>query len=410
MQRNHPLILLMLLILGVVILRESRTGLATGCERRFSDWIARNAAVERKEAPLALIEINDASLTNSRKWPLPPLDFAMFLRVGLFFDPSLLAIEPVMEWPQAKGDGAAEQAQQILHENVLRAPKLLLGAELGVPLDPDLLPPFQSVPVLRHVSGDKSRLLQFPIIQRQPLEDLRLSAQIGFTNLLSLESPARRVPLVFLYCGQVVPSFVLQSAMLWLKLTPEEIEVQPGSFVKLGDKMEIPIDEAGMMNVDTSSRFLRMGLEDLILVVSQIEAQQKPMVAPETLKGKLLLLARTDSGSRSLLFPSGKHGSSGELFAAAIATIQNGSFAQRAPLWVDLLLIAGVLALSRGFGRMSTAGVIFTALLASTVYVMGALSLYSVALIWLPGVLPFGLLGFALLFRQFTPPEPARAV
>ena len=77
---------------------------------------------------------------------------------------------------------------------------------------------------------------------------------------------------------------------------------------------------------------------------------------------------------------------------------------------MDLLLIAGVLALSRGFGRMSTAGVIFTALLASTVYVMGALSLYSVALIWLPGVLPFGLLGFALLFRQFTPPEPARAV
>ena len=394
----------MLLILGLVILRESRQGYATAYENRFSDWLAKNSEIQPVNAPLALIEINDEGLANTHPWPLPPIDYALFLRAGLIFQPSLLAIEPVLTWPVEMIDETASENKKILHEQILRCPKLLLGSQLGFPSDPDLVPVLQSVPALHHVKGNPSKLSEFAIVEQQPLEELRLAVPVGFTNLPLTESPVRGVPLVFRYCGQVVPSFVLQSAMLWLQLTPEEVQVELGAFVKMGDTFRIPIDDSGVMKVNPNSQFTRMGLEDLLLLVSQIEAKHQPLVAPESLTGKVLLLARTDSEARTLLFPSGRNGSPGELFASALATIQNQKFSRRAPLMVDLLIILGDLALALCFYRLRAAGAIFTALMVLPIYLMCAITLFSSTLIWVPVVLPFGLLAFALMFRLTSPP------
>ena len=58
-----------------------------------------------------------------------------------------------------------------------------------------------------------------PASLRQPIEDLRLISTPGFSNLPD-ESPAYlRVPLLFLYRGEVVPSFTLQAILLWLRVT-----------------------------------------------------------------------------------------------------------------------------------------------------------------------------------------------
>jgi len=222
------------------------------------------------------------------------------------------------------------------------------------------------------------------------------------------ESPARTVPLVFRYCGQVVPSFVLQTALLWLQLSVDDVQVQLGSYIKLGEAIQIPINESGSMRVSPHAQFSRVGLDELLVVVSQIEANKTPLVAPETLKDKVLLLARTDSAARNLVFPSGRRGSSGELLASAIATIQTQEFSSRAPLWADLLIIAGVLVAACYLYELTTFGAIFTALLILPIYLMGAIALYTATLIWLPVVLPFGLLAFAVIFR-LTSPRPERS-
>lgn len=391
----------MLLVLGGFILRESRQGYATSTERRFSDWLARNAEVPQEESPLALIEINDAN----QGLPLPPLDFALFLKAGVTFDPGLLAIEEVLAWPEGKKGGAEDSNRAILHDQILQSPKLLLGAQFGYLKDPDLIPPLQNVPALvqDHVRGDRSKLFEFPIVEKLPLEELRLSGVIGFTNLPLRETPVRTVPLLFRYCGQVVPSFVLQSAMLWLQLTPDDIQVELGSYIKLGDKLQIPIDDSGQMEVNPNARFTRIGLEELLVEVSQIESKSTPLVPVDALKEKLFFLARTDSAARTLMFPSGQLGSQGELFASAIATIQTQNFSTRAPLWVDFLLIGAVLVLAAYFYQLSATGAVFTALVAIPVYLMGAISLYAAAQVWLPIVLPFGLLGVALMLRLTSP-------
>jgi hypothetical protein len=414
MERTRALILSMVLILGLVLLRESRLGFATAAERSFCDWLARNAEVHPKEAPLALIEINDSSL--SKQWPLPPIDFAMFLSAGLTFQPSVVAIEPVLAWPAPSEQAKAETTLglRILHNQMLACPKLLLGAELGdFPKDSENLPAGHNVPVLSKVEGDASQLPEFAIVENQPLEELQLAAsvgftEVGFTNLPEPGAVARKVPLLFRYRGQVVPSFVLQSAMLWLELSPESIQIQLGSAIMMGDRLRIPIDASGRMEVDASAKFSRLGLDDLLLVASQLEAKQKPMVSPGLLQKKMLLLARSDSKAQTLRFPTGAQGSPGELFAGAMATIQTGTFPRRAPIEVDLLILGGVLLLSRWFFQLKDTGTLFVAALVAVVYLMGALSLYASNRIWLPIVLPFGLLACAVVFRLFAPAEAVK--
>ena len=391
----------MLLILGLFLLRESRLGYATGLERGFSDWLARNADLRDQEAPLTLIEINDGTLSDSRTWPLPPIDFALFLKAGISFHPSLLAIGEVLNWPVDKQN--PDPNLSILHDQILSCPKLVLGAQLGFPNDPDLLPPLQNVPALRQVQGDIAKVAEYPIVEQLPSEELRLSVPLGFTNLPVPEMPVRSVPLVFRYCGQVVPSFVLQSAMLWLQLTPDDIQVHIGSVIKMGDKLEIPIDDSGMMSINPHSRFSRIGLDELLVVVSQIEAKQTPLVKAESLKDKVLLLARTDSGARTFMFPSGHKGTSGELLASAIATIQNQQFPERSPLWADFLIIGGVLVFACYLYELSGFGAVFATLLALPIYLMGAITLYAATVVWVPVVLPFGLLAFALILRLTSP-------
>jgi hypothetical protein len=301
---------------------------------------------------------------------LPPLDFALFIRAGLVLQPTLLAIEPVLTWPAPKGKSTpVDENYKILHEQILRCPKLLLAAELG---DPSELPVLQHIPTLRHVNGDASRVDEFPDAERSPLDDLRLSATLGFTNLPGNGAgPIRRVPLVYRYAGQVVPSFVLQSAMLWLQLTPDDMQVHFGSHIKLGDKLQIPIDDTGAMRVDFNSKFSRIELDDLLLSVSQIESGKKPLVSTDALKGKQLLLVRADSAARTVRFPSGEMRPPGELFAAAIATIQSYSIPRPFPLWGDVLIVAGVLGLSCCFSRLGSGGAVFVALTALPIYLMG---------------------------------------
>jgi CHASE2 domain len=295
------------------------------------------------------------------------------------------------------------QYEKILHDYLLRAPKVVLGARLGFPEDPDVIPPMQPVPILRKVHGDRNSVLEFTVVEHQAKEEYRLSPTLGFTNLPISKGVVRRAPLVFRYRGEIVPSFVLQAMMLWLELTPDEIEVDIGSHIALANKVSIPIDALGMMLVDFKSPMERVGYDDLLLAAEQIQIKRKPVVAAELFKDRIVLLARTDSASRRLQFPTGRMGSSGDLFASAIATIQNRAFIHRVPGWADGLLLAGALALCPLFVRISRQGVIFLSTLLIVGYVLGAMTLFGARLIWMPLLLPAGLLVFMTIYSLFVP-------
>ena len=376
-------------------MRESRLSPLDGVETAYANWLAINAPRQSEPAPLVLVQIADDDL-RANPWPWSPVDYSLFLNAALPFQPPVLAVEPVLDWPKP-------DAQQVtlLHNQLLRAPKVLLSSEFGFPEDPALMPPLQEVPVLRHVEGNISGLREFPLITAQPGEALRLSATLGFVESAEdAKEVVRRVPLVFRYGGQVVPSFVLQAAMLWFGVTPEEVVVVPGSYIALGKDLRVPVDAAGSMLVDFTVPMVRFSLADLILSAEQYQSGHQAIAPVSLLKNSLTLLARTDSASRTLPLANGRKGSRGEVFAAALATLEHGSFIRRSGWQVDAILIFEAMILAWFCSRFTKLGAAALCVGVLCVYMLCSLSAMAAWNLALPLVLPLGLLAFIVLYRQ----------
>lgn len=375
-------------------------------DNAFADFLAMNSRHGAAPAPMTLVEINDATLA-SKPWPWTPLDFSLFFQAVEPQQPDVVAVDEVLDWNRfalpEDHQRKLPQYEKILHDHILRATKVLLGAELGVPEDAEVIPPLQPVPILRNVKGPIAGVPEYTAIQHEPKEDFRLSTAIGFTNLPPVHARYNSVPLLFSYRGEITPSFTLQAVLLWAKLTPDDVKVELGSRVSLGDKIEIPIDAAGRMRVDFGSPRVSYGLDDLILASEQADAGRTPAIPLEQLKHSVVLLSRTDSDARTLPLAANRNGSPGELFAAAIATIQNQSFIAAVPQWARyaVILAFGIVSYFVPARKKKTA--VFMGIVALSVYGLVAMAVFNRWLLWLPFCIPAGMTLFFVLIRVSTP-------
>ncbi|HEX8311286.1 MAG TPA: CHASE2 domain-containing protein [Chthoniobacteraceae bacterium] len=412
MFRSGAQLMILVLLVGLFLMRESRQAPADALEEGFADFLAMNSQRKEAPAPVTLVEINESSL-RGHAWPWTPLDFALFFQAASAFQPELLATDEVLQWDPRKFSSDQQvklpQYQKILREHVLRAPRLLLGAQLGYPEDPTQVPPLAETPIIRRIAGDVSSIPEFTAIEVQAEEDFRFAGATGFTNLVQEQGTHRTVPLLLRYRGQVVPSFVLQSILLWEKLTPDDVAVTAGRQVTLADRLDIPIDAFGRMRVDFGAARGRCGFDELVLASAQADAQRTTIVSPTILNGRMLLLSRTDPDSRVLRLGANRLGSTGELFSRAIATIQGRSFIKRVPVWFDFALLGAVMIASCFVPRWSKARTVVACAVLLVAYVMIALVVFGATLMWVPIVLPAGLAVFVALFRLVTPGLPQGA-
>jgi len=410
MQKSAAFLMVTVLLLGLFLTAQSRQNPVAQVDGTFADWVATNSARPAQPSHVVLVEINESSLGGAHPWPWSPLEYALFMRTALQFGPDLLAIEPALAWDAeaATGDAVSKQRQtrKILHDYVLKTPKLVLGSDLGFPEDPDVVPPMQQTPLLRNIKGDTGGIPEFTAITRQADDDLRLSTSVGFTNVPDQGEITRKAPLVFRYRGQLVPSLALQAMIVWFKVTPDDVVVEPGSRIVLGKAATVPIDEAGRMSVDFETPLTRFGYDDLLLAVDQQQGKRAQPVPVDSLKGSIALLARTDKDSCKLLFPTRTRSSSGELCARAIATIQNKAFIHRVSYNFDFAVIALMMALSCFFHRFRKRAFLLLSFSLLLGYLLVSMSVYVLVLTWLPIVLPLGLLFLVNFFSLFT----ARAV
>lgn len=398
--------MILVALVGLVLMRESRQPPIDGLDEGFADFLAINARRSGEPAPVTLVGIDEGSL-KERPWPWTPLEFAIFFQAAEVFKPAASATDEMLHWDpkQMTPDAARKlpQYQKILREHVLRSSKVLVGARLGYPEDATMPPPVQETPLIRNVTGDLSGIPEFTAIEAQADEDFRLSSATGFTNLPNSSRYTRSVPLVLRYHGQVVPGFVLQAILMWEKLTTDDVTVEPGVRITLADRVQIPIDREGRMRIDFGVRRRRCGFDDLVLSSDQFENGRNTIVPREWLGEKFLLLARTDDAAKNVAFAPGRNASPGELFAAAIGTIQNRSFIKRAPIWFDYGIVAIMVLVARACRRWRKFSTLMILLLGTVAYVMFAVTLFGYYLTWLPFVLPAGLALFVTAFRIATP-------
>ncbi|MDQ3119691.1 MAG: hypothetical protein M3Q89_09035, partial [Verrucomicrobiota bacterium] len=223
-------------------------------------------------------------------------------------------------------------------------------------------------------------------------DDLRLISTQGFINLPEEISSGIRVPLLFLYRGEVIPSFTLQAIMLWLRVTPAEVKVEVGSHIELPQNRRIPVNRDGTLLVDpnASSRARRFTLNELLLAAQQRDAGGAAAQRFSDLRDNLVLARMPDNP----LSPP-------DLFAATIASIQANRYLQRiSPIFdcVVLLLVSGLVGAASKVERVD---LVLCGTAISAAYCLIALGLLTRSNIWLPGVLPLGAIWFSIFAVLF---------
>src|SRR5438270_793797 len=136
MERPSIWVIIVVLLLGVLFLREPRFQRS---EEIFLRWLIRHSQPAIKAVPMTIVDIG-------RENPPAPLEAALLLQGALEFKPTVIAVEPVLQW----GERAKDQ-EQIFVDQAMRVPKLMLGAELTAAPDPDA--PVAEIGSFANVSG-----------------------------------------------------------------------------------------------------------------------------------------------------------------------------------------------------------------------------------------------------------------
>ena len=386
--------MLLVPLVGIIFLREPRVAQS---EEFFLRWLLRNSTPHGPAAPLTVVEIGQDQVLDRDPSPettsgqagkkgVSPLEFALFLQSILEFQPAVVSVENILKWRERDQD-----QEQVLIDQAMRVPKLLLAAELTATPDPDA--PVPEIQGFTQVTGKRGDLIEFSGIGRQPGEEMRLIATLAFVNLPSEIADSIHVPLLFRYRGEVIPSFALQAILLWLRVTPAEIAIDLDSHISLPQGRTIPIRTDGtvLISPNAGKKARHLALNELLLIAQQRDAGKK---GPDldSLRDQIVL-ARIPANPLS---PP-------DVFAATLATIQTNAYVRRVSWIFDcviLLVIAGAVLALRHISRVD---LVLCAIAFTAAYGLIALAVVSRWLIWLPGVLPLGAAWLLVLIAIATP-------
>jgi hypothetical protein len=348
-------------------------------EEIFLRWLVRNSAAPSVPVPLTIVEISD-----SHSLPAPT-EVALFLQAALEFKPAVIAFEPVLKWT-----GNEKDEEQILIDQAMRVPKLLLGAELAPP--PYTNEQRAEISGFDRISGSRDKLAKFSGVAWQPEDDLLLISTIGFINSENVRGNTQ-IPLLFGYRGEVIPSFALQAVLLWMRIAPSEVKIDIGTSIALPSGVKIPTRSNGttLINPNAIRRACYVSLNELLFQAQQHESKTANATEFKRIQGQILL-ARTAPDSKA----------STDFVAATIAALQTNSVLRRASWLFDCAFILILAAVSGIAQRVSRVDLVLVAIALSAAYCLVALGVLSTRSVWLPGVLPIGNIWLVTFFCVFA--------
>jgi hypothetical protein len=188
--------------------------------------------------------------------------------------------------------------------------------------------------------------------------------------------------------------------MLWLRATPAEVKVELGSHILLPNGWKIPIHRDGTMTINpiAEKSVRRLSLNQLLLAAQEHETHRPPTLDLESLKDQIVILRISDDPREP---PN--------VFATAIATIQNNAYVQRAHWAYDWGIVLSAALLGCFLWQISKWNLAMGAIALSAGYGLVTLAILSKDRVWLPTFLPLCLLWFLVAVRLFGPaPGPAK--
>ena len=408
------------LTLAALFFYFTGTGLESA-ELKFYDFRARLSAGVPVRSDIAVIEINDDSISKIGRWPWSRSKIAdmLVLLSSETSKPSVIGLNILFSEPEKNSDAqladllknkytelvaqkkikeagkeseflrAIDQAKKAMDNDMKLAEATAAAGNVVLPLFFDTGIPASKpkpepewmkrlAPTISHKAGPAEVAIEGSAITA-PIDVLASSAAgAGHVNVFSDGDGATRKEYPFIPYGQnFYPSFAAEVVRVSLGLTPGQVTVAPGDSAVFGKSvMKLDMESSALLAFNKSKAFKYYSFYDV--------ATGK--VVPEAFKDKIVLIGLTAQGVGSLyVTPTDSSMSAVDFTANVVDNILSGRFIARPewamPVELGLIAIAGLFTafllprLKAGMGAV-LAGVMFAALVAAGLFLFTSKGLW----------------------------------
>ena len=306
--KKTNILIVLLVAVSVVIL--SRTQFIRDVEYRLYDRCLLLNQPAPKTDKIALIGIDDITLENLGRWPLPRNYYATLLNFLYYFPPLATGFDILFMEPDPVNPEADVSFGKLAGMMDTACFGYYFGTSAGrigsEGFHPDLLSE-----KLVNVKGNK---LHLPEAKSYELPINELHYNLGFLNAprgkesailktSSKDGTIRDIPLIMRFGTDIYPSFVLQLIKNYYQIKLEDIEVIINKQVVLhlpDDKpIKIPIDRSGMMMINYTgglSSFTTISFESILRGAQSLSKQTNTDFKPDMLKNTVTVIGVTATG------------------------------------------------------------------------------------------------------------------
>mgnify|MGYP001169194831 FL=1 len=347
--------------------REKNEKIVIDFESSYVNWLLDTKKERKEPSSVTLLTLDDSEESVIQDWPPSPLDYAVILNNLKQYDPELIAIEPSLEFL-----GQEEGLIETLRTACLafNQESLLLSAicQMDRSIDPTIEKGENFFDIIDSVNGDTTNISEFTRINSLPNQRFAaMGLPIAFTRIdladNNNDEGIYKFPLIARIGDKIVPSFVLKAIMLDFNIKADQVIINIGDNIKLGNRKTIPIDNRGHVQIYPALQ------EDL-----SIEKINLLTVPPDELDGKYKLLLgnriiiignnQNSESIRNIPFRNNSRISNAEHMALAISTIQSGLFISEVSknkqrlIWSILILIGAMILKSHSLKAFSRIGLL----------------------------------------------------
>ena len=347
--------------------REKNEKIVIDFESSYVNWLLDTKKERKEPSSITLLTLDDSEESVIQDWPPSPLDYAVILNNLKQYDPKLIAIEPSLEFL-----GQEEGLIETLRTACLafNQESLLLSAicQMDRSIDPTIEKGENFFDIIDSVNGDTTNIPEFTRINSLPNQRFAaMGLPIAFTRIdladNNNDEGIYKFPLIAKIGDKIVPSFVLKAIMLDFNVKADQVIINIGDNIKLGNRKTIPIDNRGHVQIYPALQ------EDL-----SIEKINLLTVPPDELDGKYKLLLgnriiiignnQNSENIRNIPFRNNSRISNAEHMALAISTIQSGLFISEFSknkeilIWSILILIGAMILKSHSLKAFSRIGLL----------------------------------------------------
>ena len=222
--------------------------------------------------------------------------------------------------------------------------------------------------VIDSVNGNTDNIPEFTRINSLPNQRFAaMGLPIAFTRIdladNNYDEGIYTFPLIAKIGDKIVPSFVLKAIMLDLEIKADQVIINMGNNIELGDKKIIPIDNGGHVQIYPALQE-ELSIEKINLLTvppSDLDSENKSLL------GKRIILIGNNQNSeniKNIPFRNNSRISNAEQMALAISTIQSGLFITEISknkeilIWFILILIGAMILRSHSLKAFSRIGLL----------------------------------------------------